>query len=249
MIETRALSKRYGPVVAVNGLDFQARDGEVTGLIGPNGAGKTTTFRTLCGIVQPDSGSARVDGRDAWGERLAVLARIGVLPDVRGLYPRLTPREHLAYFGALHGIEAPVLARRIDALIDRLDMSSFADRRARGFSRGQELKVALARALVHEPHNVILDEPTNGLDVVSTRAVRELVRELRGAGRCVVLASHVMSEVAQLCDRLFLIDRGRVVAGGTPDDLIRAFGAHDLEDVFLEAIGRARSLEAERRCA
>lgn len=249
MIETRALMKRYGRVIAVDGLDFRAHDGEVTGLIGPNGAGKTTTFRSLCGIVRPDSGTARVDGRDSWRERLAVLGRLGVLPDVRGLYPRLTAREHLAYFGALHGVDASALARRIAALVDRLDMASFVDRRARGLSRGQELKVALARALVHAPQNIILDEPTNGLDVSSTRAVRDLVRELRADGRCVVLASHVMTEVAQLCDRLFVIDRGRVVAAGTPAELIATYGAQDLEDVFIAAIDRARAVEAARLCA
>jgi len=249
MIETRGLTKRYGSVTAVDGLEFHAEDGAVTGLIGANGAGKTTTFRAICGVVEPDRGSACVDGHDAWHARLEVLPRLGVLPDVRGLYPRLTPREHLAYFGALHGVEPTVLSRRIAALAERLEMREFIDRRARGLSRGQELKVALARALIHAPQNVILDEPTNGLDVASTRAVRELIRELRAAGRCVVLASHVMVEVTQLCDRLFIIDRGHVVATGSPADLLQRFDATDLEDVFVSAIAAARTKSGFLQCA
>jgi sodium transport system ATP-binding protein len=240
VIRTIGLRKSFGTLRAVDGLDFVAADGEVTGLIGANGAGKTTTFRALCGVVMPDSGSATVDGFDSWHQRMEVLPRLGVLPDVRGLYPRLTPREHLLYFGRLHGIDTGVLTRRIDALAERLEMTSFVDRRARGLSRGQELKVALARALVHEPRNVIFDEPTNGLDVASTRAVRALIRELRDAGRCVVLASHVMPEVAQLCDRISVIDAGRVIASGPPESLLAAHGVADLEELFVSAVARAR---------
>lgn len=249
MIETKGLTKRYGSVTAVDDLNFRAEDGAVTGLIGANGAGKTSTFRAICGVVEPDRGSARVDGHDAWHARLEVLPRLGVLPDVRGLYPRLTPREHLDYFGALHGVEPGILSRRITTLAERLEMGDFIDRRARGLSRGQELKVALARALIHAPQNVILDEPTNGLDVASTRAVRELIRELRAAGRCVVLASHVMAEVTQLCDRLFIMDRGRVVAAGSPADLLQRAGTTDLEDVFVSAIAAARANGGFSRCA
>ncbi len=249
MIETIALTKRYGDVTAVDGLNFHAADGAVTGLIGANGAGKTTTFRAICGVVEPDRGAARVDGHDSWRERLAALPRLGVLPDIRGLYPRLTPREHLEYFGALHGVTPTALAQRIAVLAERLEMAEFIDRRARGLSRGQELKVALARALIHAPQNIILDEPTNGLDVASTRAVRELIRELRMAGRCVVLASHVMAEVTQLCDVLFIIDRGRVIATGTPTELLRRFATTDLEDVFVDAIAAARTRSGLPRCA
>lgn len=245
MIRTTGLGKSFGALRAVDGLDFAAEDGAVTGLIGANGAGKTTTFRALCGVVRPDEGAATVDGFDAWHQRMEVLPRLGVLPDIRGLYPRLTPREHLLYFGELHGISRAVLMRRIDALAARLEMTEFVDRRARGLSRGQELKVALARALVHEPRNVIFDEPTNGLDVASTRAVRALIRELRDDGRCVVLASHVMPEVAQLCDRICVIDRGRVIAAGPPEQLLREHGVADLEELFVKAIGRG----AERRVA
>ena len=249
MIETIALTKRYGTLTAVDGLNFRAADGEVTGLIGANGAGKTTTFRAICGVVEPDHGAATVDGHDSWRERLEILPRLGVLPDVRGLYPRLTPREHLAYFGALHGVPDAALKGGIATLAARLDMLEFIDRPARGLSRGQELKVALARALVHAPQNIILDEPTNGLDVGATRTVRELIRELRAAGRCVVLASHVMTEIAQLCDRLFIIDRGRVIATGTPAELLARGGTSDLEDVFVTAIASARAAPGQSKCA
>ena len=237
MIEVSGLRKRFGALVAVDGMDLVARDGEITGLIGPNGAGKTTTFRAIYGLVRPDTGHARVDGFDTSAERIETQRRLGVLPDVRGLYPRLTPREHLRYYGRLHGIDGAALEARIEALVRRLGMEEFADRRARGFSRGQELKVALARTLVHGPRNVILDEPTNGLDVVSSRAVRELIREMRAAGVCILLSSHIMVEVSQLCDRLYICAGGRVVAHGTPDELRRGFGARDLEEVFVAAVG------------
>jgi sodium transport system ATP-binding protein len=238
MIEVEGLVKRFGAVRAVDGMNLVARDGEITGLIGPNGAGKTTTFRAIYGIVTPDEGAARVDGLDTVRHRLEAQARLGVLPDVRGLYPRLTPREHLVYYGRLHGLDDAAIARRTDELVARLGMEEFADRRARGFSRGQELKVALGRALVHRPRNVILDEPTNGLDVVSSRAVRELIREMRAGGACILISSHIMAEVSALCDRLYICAEGRVVAGGTPDELRRAVGARDLEDVFVAAVGR-----------
>ncbi len=249
MIETIALTKQYGAVKAVDELSFHAADGAVTGLIGANGAGKTTTFRAICGVVEPDRGTARVDGHESWRERSRVLPLLGVLPDVRGLYPRLTAREHLEYFGALHGVAPPVLVQRIAVLASRLEMAEFIDRRARGLSRGQELKVALARALIHAPQNIILDEPTNGLDVAATRAVRELIRELRGQGRCVVLASHVMTEIMQLCDRLVIIDHGRVIATGTPAELLLRAGTSDLEEVFVKALATARNETRLPRCA
>jgi sodium transport system ATP-binding protein len=238
MIEIRGLVKRFGAVTAVDGMELTARDGEITGLIGPNGAGKTTTFRAVYGIVAPDEGAALVDGFDTARQRLAAQARLGVLPDVRGLYPRLTPREHLRYFGRLHGLDGPAIERRIDELVARLGMEEFVDRRARGFSRGQELKVALARSLVHGPRNVIFDEPTNGLDVVSSRAVRELIREMKRQGACILISSHIMAEVSALCDRLYICAGGRVVAHGTPDDLRRATGQRDLEDVFVATVGQ-----------
>ncbi len=236
MLEVRALEKRFKTVEALRRVGFTARDGEVTGLIGPNGAGKTTTLRILYTVLKPDAGQALVDGHDVVAERRAAQARIGVLADQRGLYPRLTAREHVRYFGRLHGLGGADLERRIDRLIERLGMEEIADRRARGFSKGQTLKVALARALVHEPHNLMLDEPTNGLDIASSRAVRALIREIRDEGRCILFSSHVMSEVESLCDRLVVIADGRVVAQGTVAELRARTGQQDLEDVFLRTV-------------
>jgi len=236
MIEITGLSKAFGRVQAVGGLTLAARDGQITGLIGPNGAGKSTTFRVVFGLVRPDGGRVLVDGHDIVTDRVEAQRRIGALPDVRGLYPRLTAREHIRYFGNLHGLEGAALEARIGDLVKLLEMDGFADRRARGFSRGQELKVALGRALVHEPANLILDEPTNGLDVVSTRAVRALLRAMRDAGHCILISSHLMSEVGQLCDQLVIIDRGRVVVSGTPDELRARAGHRDLEEVFVRAL-------------
>lgn len=238
MIRIKSLHKAFGAVKAVNGLDLTAENGRITGLIGPNGAGKTTAFRVVYGLLEPDAGTALVDGVDVVGDRLAVQRRLGVLPDVRGLYPRLTGREHIRYYGELHGLEGRALEARIDQLIARLGMAEFSDRRARGYSRGQELKVALGRALVHEPSNLILDEPTNGLDVVSSRAVRALVREMRDAGHCILISSHIMSEVLALCDDLYIVADGAVIAHGTPEDLCRHTGTTDMEEVFVAALTR-----------
>ena len=236
MIEVRGLRKSFNGVEVLRGIDFMARDGQITGLIGPNGAGKTTTLRMLYTVLRPDSGQALVDGHDASLERLEVQRRIGVLPDNRGLYPRLTAREHVRYFGRLQGLDGADLEARIDRLIDRLGMTEFADRRAKGYSKGQTLKVALARALVHEPANVMLDEPTNGLDIASSRAVRDLIREIRDQGRCVLFSSHIMSEVEALCDRIVVISDGRIVADGVPEELRQATGQADLEEVFMAAV-------------
>ncbi len=233
MIEVNSLHKAFKNVHALQGITFAAEDGQITGLIGPNGAGKTTTLRVLYTVLKPDRGNAAVDGFDTAVEVREVQRRIGVLSDSRGLYPRLTGREHVRYFGRLHGMKGAVLERRIDALIELLDMGEFADRRAKGFSRGQTLKVALARALVHEPRNVLLDEPTNGLDVASSRAMRSLIRRIRDEGRCVLFSSHLMQEVAALCDRIVVIGKGRVLANGTLGDLQEATGKTDLEDAFV----------------
>jgi sodium transport system ATP-binding protein len=235
MIEVRNLRKSFGGVRAVRDVSFLARDGEITGLIGPNGAGKTTILRLIYTVLTPDAGRTLVDGIDARFDRRAVQRRIGVLPDVRGLYPRLTAREHIAYFGALHGIKGQELAQRIDALSRTLNMDDFLDRRTRGFSRGQQMKVALARALVHEPHNVLLDEPTNGLDVATSRAVRDLIRRFRAEGRCIVLSSHIMQEVAALADRIVIVSGGQIALQGAPEDLRRATGLVDLEEIFMAA--------------
>ncbi len=244
MFEIRNLHKAFGPVKAVNGLSLMADDGRITGLIGPNGAGKTTAFRAVYGLLNPDSGTVRVDGIDVGEDRLGSQRRLGVLPDIRGLYQRLSGREHVRYYGSLQGLSGEDLEDRIDILVQRLGMEEFADRRAKGYSRGQELKVALGRALVHRPHNLIIDEPTNGLDVVSSRAVRALITELRDQGHCVLLSSHIMAEVSALCDYLIIMADGAVISEGTPDELRHKFTANDLEDVFVASISQNTGSEA-----
>lgn len=237
MIATQGLVKRYGSVTALDGVDLAVAGGTIYALLGPNGAGKTTTLRVLYTIVRPDGGTALVDGIDAAQQPDAVRRRIGVLPDNRGLYQRLTAREHIRYFGRLHGMRGAALERAIDSLIDLLDMRDIAERRAEGFSQGQRVKVAIARALVHGPRNILLDEPTNGLDVMSTRAMRTIIRRLRDEGACVLFSSHIMQEVAALCDSIVVIAQGRVAAAGTPDELRAATGEPNLEDAFVAAIG------------
>jgi sodium transport system ATP-binding protein len=237
MIDIAGLKKQFGHVQAVREVTFEAADGTVTGLLGPNGAGKTTTLRMLSGLMPPDAGRILVDGIDVVRRPLDAQRAMGLLPDSRGLYPRLTPREHISYFGELHGMSARDVRDRADVLIWRLGLEALADRRVAGFSQGERTKVALARALVHAPRNVILDEPTNGLDVMSTRAMRALIRSLRQDGTCVVFSSHIMQEVSALCDRIVVIAQGTVVAQGSPDDLRRQTGQSDLEDAFVALAG------------
>src|SRR6187431_808737 len=237
MIRVAGLQKRFGTVTAVDGVSFEARDGAITGLLGPNGAGKTTTLRMLYGVMKPDGGRIEVDDVDAVAAPQAAQGRLGVLPDGFGLYPRLTAREHIHYFGELHGISGAALRTRTEELLHLLDMSAIADRRTGGFSHGERTKVAIARALVHNPRNVLLDEPTNGLDVMSTRAVRTIVRRLRDSGHCVLFSSHVMQEVLALCDAIVVIAGGKVVARGTPDELRRQTGRDNLEDAFVALAG------------
>jgi sodium transport system ATP-binding protein len=244
VIRVENLHKRFGEVTAVDGVTFTADNGKVTGLLGPNGAGKTTTLRMLYALMKPDAGTIHVDDIDAVAEPQKAQARLGVLPDVSGLYPRLTPREHIEYYGQLHGMSGPALGHRITELIDTLDMKMIADRRAQGFSLGERTKVALARAVVHDPRNVLLDEPTNGLDVMSTRAVREIIRRFRSEGRCVLFSSHVMQEVSALCDRIIVIGRGRIVASGTPDELRQQTGHQNLEDAFVALVGLDQGVTA-----
>lgn len=244
MIRAESLRKTFGPVVAVDGVSFTAPDGVVTGLLGPNGAGKTTSLRMVYGLMKPESGSIQIDDLDALAHPLEAQAKLGVLPDQSGLYPRLTAREHIRYFGNLQGITGGALEQRMQSLIDILDLKSVADRRVGGFSHGERTKVALARALVHDPQNIILDEPTNGLDVMSTRAVREVIRHLKAEKRCVVFSSHVMQEVSALCDRIVVIARGRVVAEGTAEELILQSGKTSLEDAFVGLVGQAANGDA-----
>ena len=237
MIRVENLRKRFGTVTAVDGVSFTAADGKVTGLLGPNGAGKTTALRMLYALMKPDEGTIFVDDIDAVAEPQKAQARLGVLPDVSGLYPRLTPREHIAYYGQLHGLSGDRLKSRMDHLIEMLDMTAIADRRTQGFSHGERTKVALARAVVHDPKNILLDEPTNGLDVMSTRAVRDIIRAFRSDGRCVLFSSHVMQEVSALCDQIIVIARGRIVASGSPDELRAKAGRQNLEDAFVALVG------------
>ncbi len=240
MITVDSIHKRFGSVHAVNGVSFTAPNGHVTGLLGPNGADKTTTLRMLYALMQPDEGRIQVDEVDAVASPQEAQARLGVLPDGFGLYPRLTAREHIRYYGELHGLSGRALEARADELFDLLDMRAIADRRTAGFSHGERTKVAIARALVHDPANVLFDEPTNGLDVMSTRAVREIIRRLRDQGRCVLFSSHVMQEVSALCDSIVVIASGRVVASGTSDDLRRLSGESNLEDAFVTLAGLNR---------
>lgn len=237
MIEIQGLRKRFGAVQAVQDVSFRVEDGTVVGLLGPNGAGKTTTLRALSGLMRPDAGVIRVDTADVVADPIGAQSHMGLLPDSRGLYPRLTPVEHIEYFGRLHGLNGAALTERTKALVTRLGLSEIAGRRVSGFSQGERTKVALARALVHQPRNVILDEPTNGLDVMSTRAMRELIRGLRRDGRCVLFSSHIMQEVSALCDRIVVIAQGRVVADGTPDELRSITGRENLEDAFVALAG------------
>jgi sodium transport system ATP-binding protein len=243
MIRVEELQKRFGAVAAVDGVSFTALDGAVTGLLGPNGAGKTTSLRMIYGLMAPDGGRIEVDGHDLRADPLAAQARLGVLPDVAGLYPRLTAREHIRYFGGLHGLNGTDLESRAQHWIDLLDMRAFADRRVAGFSHGERTKVALARALVHQPQNILLDEPTNGLDVMSTRTVREVIRRLRSDGRCVLFSSHVMQEVSALCDRIIVIAKGRVAADGSRDELLALTGKESLEDAFVALAGQETPAE------
>ena len=243
MIRVEGLERRFGAVQAVAGVGFEAGDGRITGLLGPNGAGKSTTLRILYTVLRPDAGSAVIDGVDVESDPLAARRRIGVLPHGAGIYPQLTARENIGYFGRLHGLAGAALAARVEALIAELDLGALADRRAKGFSQGERIKVALARALVHAPKNLLLDEPTNGLDVMATRALRALILKLRAAGHCILFSSHVMQEVAALCDDIVIVDKGRVVAAGAPEALRTRFGSATLEDAFVAAIGDARGLE------
>jgi len=237
VIVITGLRKHFGHVEAVRNVSLSAADGSVTGLLGPNGAGKTTTLRMLSGLMRPDAGTILVDGADVVADPIGAQRHMGLLPDSRGLYPRLTPREHIRYFGELHGMATGEIRERSDALLKRLGLEAIADRRVAGFSQGERTKVALARALVHGPRNVILDEPTNGLDVMSTRAMRGLIRGLKQDGCCVVFSSHIMPEVSALCDRIVVIAQGTVMADGTPDDLRAQTGKPDLEDAFVALAG------------
>jgi sodium transport system ATP-binding protein len=237
VIEVSGISKRFGQVVAIDDVSFTARDGTITALLGANGAGKTTTLRIITAVFSPDRGTVTVDGVDSVKDPRGVRARIGLLSDHRGLYGRLTSRENVRYFGELHGLAGAALDARVDGLVKLLDMGDIADRRVEGFSLGQKLKVAIARAIVHDPPNVLLDEPTAGLDVMTTRAMRGVIERLRAEGKCVILSTHVMQEVARLADRIVVVAHGKVRVVATPDELRRETGHDNLEDAFVSALG------------
>lgn len=243
-LEVVSIAKSYDKRAVLTDISLSVAKGEVLGLLGPNGAGKTTTLRMLYTLMQPDRGRVLVDGIDAAADPLSVRQRLGVLPDARGLYKRLSARENIDYFGRLQGLDEATIATRCEALCKALDMDDIMERRSEGFSQGQRVKTAIARALVHDPKNCILDEPTNGLDVMATRAMREFLRHLKSEGRCVLFSSHIMQEVAALCDRVVIIDKGTVVFNGTPDEALAATGLSSLEDAFVKLIGSEEGLFA-----
>jgi sodium transport system ATP-binding protein len=242
MIKLHELRKRFGTVEAVRSVSFCAEDGCITGLLGPNGAGKSTTLRMLATLLKPDAGTAEIDGVDLINQPIEARRRIGVLSHASGLYPHLTARENIEYFAVLHGLSRALARQRADELAALLDLHEIMDRRAKGFSQGQRLKTALARAMVHSPRNLILDEPTNGLDVMAVRALRHLLERLRDAGHCILFSSHVMQEVAMLCDHVVVIAHGRVVADGSIEALRTASGEASLEDAFVKLIGSAEGI-------
>jgi sodium transport system ATP-binding protein len=236
MIRVDGIHKSFGDVDALRGVSFDAPDGKVTGLLGPNGAGKSTTLRILYTVLKPDEGNASIDGNDVVESSLDARRCTGALPHGAGLYPHLTARENIAYFASLCGIARNKIEESVDSIVDLLEIRDFVDRRTKGFSQGQRTKVALARALVHDPQNVILDEPSNGLDVMATRSLRELILNLKDAGRCVLFSSHVMQEVAALCDDIVIIADGQVAIDGSADSIREQTGCDDLEDAFVAAI-------------
>ncbi len=236
MIRVSDLHKSFGAVRAVRGVSFEAPDGKITGLLGPNGAGKSTTLRVLYTVLKPDAGTATIDGIDVVAHSLDARRRVGALPHGAGLYPHLTARENIAYHAALCGLSRDSIEEKVDNIVELLNIGDFAERRTKGFSHGQRTKVALARSLVHDPQNVILDEPSSGLDVMATRSLRELVLKLKDDGRCVLFSSHVMQEVVALCDDIVIIARGKVAIHDTADGIRNRTGCDDLEDAFVKAI-------------
>lgn len=246
MISVNDLHKSFktktGLVQAVQGVSFTAHDGEITGLLGPNGAGKTTSLRMLYTLMTPDIGTILIDGYSTESQSNEVRIRLGVLPDARGVYKRLSARENITYFGRLHGMNDKLITERTNRLVKALNMEDFIDRLCEGFSQGQRTKTAIARALIHNPKNVILDEPTNGLDVMTTRSLREFLLQLKAEGRCVIISSHIMQEVAALCDRIVVIAHGKVMANGTPEEIREQTGEANLEEAFVKVIGSEEGL-------
>ena len=242
MIEVKNLSKSFGKIVAVDDLSLTAKDGSITGLLGPNGAGKTTTLRTLYGLQKPDQGIALIDNIDVTKDLVAAATNMGIFPDSIGLYDRLSTREHLEFYGEMHGLSGKDLTAAISRTQNYFDIEELLDRKCKGFSHGQQMKVALSRALIHEPKNLILDEPTNGLDVLSVRMLRELLRKLRDEGKCILFSSHVMQEVTALCDHIYIMAGGKVIAEGTPEQLCDQADELTLEDAFVSLIAKSEGV-------
>jgi sodium transport system ATP-binding protein len=238
MIDVADVGKSFGAVQALVSVSFTAQPGRITGLVGPNGAGKSTCLRILSTVLRPDRGRATIAGQDVCADALAVRRLIGVLPHGAGLYPQLTARENIAYYGELHGLAGAALRQRVTRLLERLGLTEIAERKAKGFSQGERTKVALARALIHEPRYLLLDEPTSGLDVRATRDLRSWLVELKTQGSCILFSSHVMQEVAALADEVVIIAHGRLAASGTPESLAASFRNADLEEIFLDAVQR-----------
>jgi sodium transport system ATP-binding protein len=248
MIEIKDLKKHYGEdgeIKAVDGVSFDCPDGQITGLLGPNGAGKTTTLRMIAALIKPMSGTVVVDGHDVTNEAQKVRSLLGVQSDMLGVYPRLTPREQFRYYGRFYGLKGEALESRVQAVIEELKMEEIADRRAEGFSRGQRQKIVLGRALVHDPHNIIMDEPTTGLDVMAVRDTRQTIRDFRDQGRCVLFSTHYMDEAERLCDNIAIIVKGKIVAFGMPSELIAKAQTDNLEDAFVALAGREGLLRSE----
>lgn len=244
MIEVHQLRKTFGKTVAVDSISFTAPDGSITGLLGPNGAGKTTTLRMIYGLMQPDKGTVRIDSIDTFAQPIEARKRIGVLSDSHGLYQRLTARENIAYFAELHGMNQQQQKVRIDYITQLLDLNEIIDRRVTGFSQGEKMKTAIARILVHDPHTIILDEPTNGLDIMTTRSMRRAIKSLAAEGKCVVFSSHIMQEVTALCDHVIIIAKGVVKGEGSPDQLLAQTGRANLEEAFIDIIGTEQGMAA-----
>ena len=236
MIVVNDIHKSFGAVKAVRGVSFKAPDGKITGLLGPNGAGKSTTLRILYTVLRPEQGSATIDGVDVVTQSLDARRRIGALPHGAGLYPHLTARENIAYYARLFGLDEAIIDDKVAGIIALLEIVDFADRRTKGFSHGQRTKVSLARALVHDPQNIILDEPSSGLDVMATRSLRALILKLKDTGRCVLFSSHVMQEIAALCDDIVIISEGKVAIHNTAEGILNTTGCNNLEDAFVEAL-------------
>ncbi|WP_010605019.1 ABC transporter ATP-binding protein [Pseudoalteromonas maricaloris] len=244
MIQVDNLHKKIGEVNALDGLSFTARDGQITGLLGPNGAGKTTCLRTVFGLLQADQGMASIDSIDVAKEPTRAKQQLGLFPDPCGLYERMTPREYTQFYAELSGMDAKSAATATQEVLEKLQMLDIADRRCKGFSQGQRMKTALAQAIVHKPTNIVLDEPTRGLDVMSTRVLRDLLIMLKAQGHCVLFSSHVMQEVAALCDHVVVMAKGKVVAEGSPEALCEQTGKASLEEAFITLIGTDEGIAA-----